>query len=43
MAISASYTMFLTAVVLGVKIKLSILASRVLKAAKCLFGIPDFR
>ena len=35
--------MFFTAVVLGAKMKLSILASHVLKAAKRLFGIPDFR
>lgn len=35
--------MFFTAVVLGTKMKLSILASHVLKAAKRLFGIPDFR
>jgi hypothetical protein len=34
---------FFTAVVLGTKMKLSILASHVLKAAKRLFGIPDFR
>jgi len=35
--------MFFTAVVLGAQMKLSILASHVLKAAKRLFGIPDFR
>jgi hypothetical protein len=35
--------MFFTAVVLGAKMKLLILASHVLKAAKRLFGIPDFR
>jgi hypothetical protein len=35
--------MFFTAVVLGTKMKLSILASHVLKAVKRLFGIPDFR
>jgi hypothetical protein len=35
--------MFFTAVVIGTKMKLSILASHVLKAAKRLFGIPDFR
>jgi hypothetical protein len=35
--------MFFTAVVLGAKMKLFILASHVLKAAKRLFGIPDFR
>ena len=35
--------MFFTAVVIGTQMKLSILASHVLKAAKRLFGIPDFR
>jgi hypothetical protein len=35
--------MFFTAVVLGAKMKLSILASHVLKAAKRIFGIPVFR
>jgi hypothetical protein len=35
--------MFFTAVILGTKMKLFILASHVLKAAKRLFGIPDFR
>ena len=35
--------MFFTSVVLGTKMKLSILASHVFKAAKRLFGIPDFR
>jgi hypothetical protein len=35
--------MFFTAVVIGAKMKLSILASHVLKAARRLFGIPDFR
>jgi len=35
--------MFFTAVVLGTQMKLSILASHVLKAARRLFGIPDFR
>jgi len=35
--------MFFTAVVIGTKMKLSVLASHVLKAAKRLFGIPDFR
>ena len=34
---------FFTALVLGTKMKLSILASHVPKAAECLFGIPDFR
>jgi hypothetical protein len=34
---------FFTAVVLGTKVKLHILASHLLKAAKRLFGIPDFR
>ena len=36
-------TMFFACVVLGTKMKLSILASHVLKASKRLFGIPDFR
>ena len=35
--------MFFTAVMLRTKMKLSIPASHVLKAAKCLFGIRDFR
>ncbi len=35
--------MFFAAVVLGTKMKLKILAAHVLKAAKRLFGIPDFR
>lgn len=35
--------MYFTFVVLGTKLKLRILASHVLKAAKRLFGIPDFR
>jgi hypothetical protein len=35
--------MFFASVVLGTKMKLSILASHVLKASKRLFGIPDFR
>lgn len=35
--------MFFACVVLGTKMKLSILASHVLKASKRLFGIPDFR
>jgi len=35
--------MFFTAVIIGTKMKLLILASHVLKAAKRLFGIPDFR
>ncbi len=34
---------FFTAVVLGTRIKLDILATHLLKAAKRLFGIPDFR
>ncbi len=34
---------FFTAVVLGTRIKLDILASHRLRAAKCLFGISDFR
>jgi hypothetical protein len=35
--------MFFASVVLGVKMKLAVLASHVLKAAKRIFGIPDFR
>ncbi len=34
---------FFTAVVLGTRIKLDILASHLLRAVKRLFGIPDFR
>lgn len=34
---------FFTAVVLGTRIKLDILATHLLRAAKRLFGIPDFR
>ncbi len=34
---------FFTAVVLGPKIKLSILATHLITAAKRVFGIPDFR
>ena len=34
---------FFTAVVLGTKVKLQILATHLLRAAKRLFGIPDFR
>ena len=34
---------FFTAVVLGTRIKLEILATHLLKAAKRIFGIPDFR
>ena len=35
--------MFLTAVILGTKMKLSILSSHVLEAAKRLFDLPGFR
>jgi hypothetical protein len=35
--------MFFATVVLGTKMKLAVLASHVLKAAKRIFGIPDFR
>ncbi|MBF0176968.1 MAG: hypothetical protein HQL63_08995 [Magnetococcales bacterium] len=34
---------FFTAVVLGTRIKLDILASHLLKAARRIFGVPDFR
>jgi hypothetical protein len=34
---------FLTAVVLGTRIKLDILATHLIRAAKRLFGFPDFR
>jgi hypothetical protein len=34
---------FFTAVVLGTRIKLDILATHLIRAAKRLFGIPDFR
>ena len=34
---------FFTAVVIGTKLKLAILATHLITAAKCLFGVPDFR
>lgn len=43
MVVLVTAAMFFASVILGVKIKLSILASNVLKAAKRMFGIPDFR
>ncbi len=43
MAILVNVVAFFTAVVLGTRIKLEILATHLLKAAKRLFGIPDFR
>ena len=43
MVVLVTCAMFFAAVVLGTKMKLKILASHVLKAAKRLFGIPDFR
>ncbi len=43
MAVLVNAVAFFTAVVLGTRIKLDILATRLLKAAKRLFGIPDFR
>lgn len=43
MVVLVTAAIFFTAVVLGTKMKLSVLASHVLKAAKRVFGIPDFR
>ena len=43
MAVLVNAVAFFTAVVLGTRIKLEILASHLLKASKRLFGIPDFR
>jgi hypothetical protein len=43
MAVLVNAVAFFTAVVLGTKIKLEILPTHLLKAAKHLFGIPDFR
>ncbi len=43
MAVLVNAVAFFTAVVLGTRIKLEILATNLLKAAKRLFGIPDFR
>jgi len=43
MVVLVTCAMFFAAVVLGTKMKLKILAAHVLKAAKRLFGIPDFR
>ena len=43
MAVPVNAAAFFTAVVLGTRIKLDILASHLLQASKCLFGIPDFR
>ncbi len=43
MAVLLNAVAFFTAVVLGTRIKLEILATHLLKAAKRLFGIPDFR
>ncbi len=43
MAVLVNAVAFFTAVVLGTRIKLEILATHPLKAAKRLFGIPDFR
>lgn len=42
MAVLVNAVAFFTAVVLGTSIKLNILASHLLKAAKRIFGIPDF-
>lgn len=43
MAVLVNAVAFFTAVVLGTRIKLDILASHLTRAAKRLFGIPDFR
>jgi hypothetical protein len=43
MVVLATAAMFFAAVVLGAKAKLDILCAHALKAAKRLFGIPDFR
>jgi hypothetical protein len=43
MAVLVNAVAFFTAVVLGTRIKLDILASHLLSAAKRLFGIPNFR
>ena len=43
MAVLVNAVAFFTTVVLGTRIKLEILATHPLKAAKRLFGIPDFR
>lgn len=43
MAVLVNAVAFFTAVVLGTRIKLDILATHLLSAAKRIFGIPDFR
>ncbi len=43
MAVLVNAVAFFTAVVLGTRIKLDILATHLLSAAKRLFGIPNFR
>ncbi len=43
MAVLVNAVAFFTAVVLGTRIKLDILATHLLRASKRLFGIPDFR
>ena len=43
MAVLVNAVAFFTAVVLGTRTKLDILASHLLTAPKRLFGIPDFR
>ena len=43
MAVLVNTVAFFTAVALGTRIKLDILASHLLTASKRLFGIPDFR
>jgi hypothetical protein len=43
MAVLVNAVAFFTAVVLGTRVKLAILATHLLTASKRLFGIPDFR
>ena len=43
LAVLVNAVAFFTAVVLGTRIKLEILATHLVTAAKRLFGIPDFR
>lgn len=43
MAVLVNAVAFFTAVILGIRIKLEILATHLLRASKRLFGIPDFR
>ena len=43
MAVLVNAVAFFTAVVLGTRIKLDILATHLLSAAKRIFGVPNFR